>query len=372
MYLPAPPVTPGSDVAGGATVVDLTRLEVVPSRASGRRRLVVRMTVGLLIGAALVLVFLRFINLGAALRRVEDLNPWVALLSGLVFLSAYAVRALRWRRFLAPDEVPVRRVVSIYLVAVFLNWALPIQGGELAKSAILRQTNGIPVSRSLGTVSMDKAMDLLPGVALLVAVPFADLHLSGALWFMLLLASVGFVGLIVVLTFAAWRRDQALAWVSRAVTAALPRRLSERVNPFVAQFIDTMLRLVRQPRLMLIASMYTVVAASLDALFCYLAFRAVGTTIPLGVAFYGYTFYNLAYILPTPPGHVGTNEVVGLLVFSGVFGVRRSAVGAMFLFSHPWTGLLMTTSGLVALKVVGLRIPAALAIGSHGKGEVAK
>jgi uncharacterized protein (TIRG00374 family) len=372
VYLPAASVTPESEAAGVATVVELTSLEVVPARASGRRGLLVRMTVGLLIGAFLVLVFLRFINLGAALRSVEHLNPGVAVLSGLVFLSAYAVRALRWRRFLAPDEVQVRRVVSIYLVAVFLNWALPIQGGELAKSAILRKTNGIPVSRSLGTVSMDKAMDLLPGVALLIAVPFAHLHLSGALWFMLLLASVGFVGLIFVLTFAAWRRDQALAWVSRAVTITLPRRLSERVNPFVAQFVDTMLRLVRQPRLMLIASMYTVVAASLDALFCYLAFRAVGTTIPLGVAFYGYTFYNLAYILPTPPGHVGTNEVVGLLVFSGVFGVRRSAVGAMFLFSHPWTGLLMTTSGLVALKVVGLRIPAALSIGSDSKGEVEK
>jgi uncharacterized protein (TIRG00374 family) len=371
VYAPRPALIPDSDAATG-TVLELAPESVVSHRWSARRGLLVRMGVGLLIGAALVLVFLRFINLGAALRSVEHLNVGLALLSGFVFLSAYAVRALRWRRFLAPDVVPARRVISIYLVATFLNWALPIQGGELAKCAILRRTDEIPVSRSLGTVSMDKAMDLLPGVALLVAVPFAHLHLSEALWVMLVLASLGFVSLILILVFASWRRDRTLGLIERLITALLPKRMSVRVVPFVAQFVDTMLRLVRQPRVMLIASGYTAVAATLDALFCYLAFRAVGTSVSLGVAFYGYTFYNLAYILPTPPGHVGTNEVVGLLVFSGVFGLRRSAVGAMFLFSHPWTGLLMTVSGLVALKSVGLRIPAALALGSSDAVEVRK
>jgi uncharacterized protein (TIRG00374 family) len=363
---------PEPNSAGAAAVIELPVIPPGPRRASTRRVVGVRMGIGLLAGAVLVLIFLRFINLGTALQSVEHLNVGLALLSGLVFLSAYAVRSLRWRRFLAPDVVPVRRVISIYLVATFLNWALPVQGGELAKSAMLRQTDGIPVSRSLGTVSMDKAMDLLPGVALLMAVPFANLHLSQALWVMLLLASLGFLGVILVLVFASWRREGTLTMVSRLVNVLFPKRLSNKVEPFVGQFVDTMLSLVRQPRLMLVASLYTAVAASLDATFCYLAFRAVGTTVPLGVAFYGYTFYNLAYILPTPPGHVGTNEVVGLLVFSGVFGLHRSAVGAMFLFSHPWTGLLMTVSGLIALKTVGLRIPAALALGSGARDEAKK
>ena len=43
---------------------------------------------------------------------------------------------------------------------------------------------------------------------------------------------------------------------------------------------------------------------------------------------------------------VAANELVGLLIFGGVFGVDRSGVGAMFLFSHPWTAILMTSSGL--------------------------
>ena len=350
----------------GATVAvrPSSSMDLVADRIPARRRLVLRTAVGLVVGSGLVLVFLKLINLHAALQSLAHLHVGLALLSGLVFLSAFVVRALRWRRFLAPDRVPVHRVISIYMVAVFLNWALPVQGGELAKSAMLRRTDGIPVSRSLATVSMDKSMDLLPGVALLAVVPFAHLHLSGTLWVMLLLASSGFLGIIVVLAFSAWKRETALSFVSRTLTLTLPKRISTRITPFVANFVDTMLELVRRPRLMIGASLYTAVAASLDALFCYLAFHAVGASISLGVAFYGYTFYNLAFILPTPPGHVGTNEVVGLLVFAGVFGVSRSSVGAMFLFSHPWTGLLMTTSGLLGLKAVGLRLPAAMAIRS--------
>jgi hypothetical protein len=37
-----------------------------------------------------------------------------------------------------------------------------------------------------------------------------------------------------------------------------------------------------------------------------------------------------------------------------MFGVNRSAVGAMFVFSHPFTGILMTLSALCSLKALGL------------------
>ena len=82
---------------------------------------------------------------------------------------------------------------------------------------------------------------------------------------------------------------------------------------------------------------------------------------------FGYTFYNLAYILPTPPAHLGSNELVGLLIFSGLFGVSRSAVGAMFLFSHPFTGVLMTVSALVCVKTTGLDLRATLRLPSRAE-----
>ena len=90
------------------------------------------------------------------------------------------------------------------------------------------------------------------------------------------------------------------------------------------------------------------------------------------VALYGYTLFNLAYILPTPPGHVGSNELIGLLVFAGVFGVDRSGVAAMFLFVHPWTALLITSSGLICLSKLGVGFRAAFRLATGPEAEVGR
>jgi uncharacterized membrane protein YbhN (UPF0104 family) len=144
-------------------------------------------------------------------------------------------------------------------------------------------------------------------------------------------------------------------------------RARSLAGDFIAGFLDTLLALLRQPRLLLIAAGYTAVAISLDAAFCLLAFRAVGVDVAIPVVLYGYTFFNLAFILPSAPGQIGSNEIIGLLIFSGLLHVSRTGVAAMFLFSHPWTGLLMTCSGLACLASMGLSLRAALHLARETK-----
>jgi uncharacterized protein (TIRG00374 family) len=332
------------------------------------RALALRTAVGLCAGALLLVAFLRLMNVNAVLARLEHLSIGAALLCGLPFLAAYVVRALRWRLLLRPYEVSVPRAVAIYQVATFVNWLLPVRGGELVKCLLVRRSNGIPVSRSLATVSMDKAMDLLPAVALVAVLPLVGLHLARALWLLLIAALSVVVATAVVLALAAWRQDAALSVLTRPLARLLPAAARQRAEPFVAQFIETLVALVRRPRLLLVAVAYTAVAVALDATFCLLAFRAVDVAVPWPVVLYGYTFFNLAFILPTPPGQVGSNELVGLLLFAGVLGVDRSGVGAMFLFSHPWTAVLMTISGLVCLSVMGLSLRSTLRLaGERGQ-----
>jgi uncharacterized protein (TIRG00374 family) len=330
------------------------------ARSARLRTVALRTAVGLAFGAVLVLAFVRLVNMGGVYQRLQHLNIGLALLCGVAFLSAYVVRALRWRCLLRPCRVTVRRAVAIYYVAIFLNWLLPIRGGELAMSLLLRHTNRIPVSRSLPAVSMDKVMDLLPVVVLLAVLPFTPLRLSGPLWILLLstLALLVIGGAVLVL--AAWRPQQTQALVIRPVTAVLPARVRDGVGGFIATFVATLLALVRRPRLLVIAAALTVVALCLDALFCLLAFRAVGVAVPVWVVLYGYTFFNLSFILPSPPGQVGSNELIGLLIFSGSFGISRTGVGAMFLFSHPWTGFLMTCTGVAFLSSMSLSLRSTL------------
>jgi uncharacterized protein (TIRG00374 family) len=315
-----------------------------------------RTAIGLAAGALLTLTFLRLVSIGSVYQRLAHLNVGFALLCGATFLAAYVVRGMRWRCLLTPNKVSIRRAAAIYQIAIFLNWLLPIRGGEVAMSLLLRHTDGIPVNKSLPAVSMDKAMDLLPSACLLALAPFMGLHLSRSLWLVMTGAMAALVFGVGVVALAVWHRDRAVALFTRPLEALLPGRVRDQVAPFIAGFIDTLVALIRRPRVLLTAAVYTFVALGFDALFCLLAFRAVGVTVPLVVALYGYTLFNLSFILPSPPGQVGSNELIGLLIFSGVFHVNRAGVGAMFLFSHPWTGILMTVSGLACLSAMSLTL----------------
>ena len=343
-----------------ASLQELPDSAVASSPASSRGLargpvVLLRTAIGLGLGVLLVFAFLRLVNISAVLHQLSHLRPGFALLTGATFLAAYVVRAVRWRFLLRPIEVPVGRLAAIYQVATFLNWLLPVQAGELAKSLLLRRTDGVPVSRSLATVSMDRSMDLLPAIVLLVLAPFMHLHLSRPLLVVLLLASAG-VGLALLgLAFLARGRRQA-SWLMARV---LPRGAQERIEPLIDTFLDTLVALTRRPSVLLVAAALTAIAVCLEGLFCLLAFRAVGVHVSPQVALYGYTLFNLAYILPTPPGHVGSNELIGLLVFAGAFGVDRSGVAAMFLFVHPWTAILITVSGLACLSRLGLGLRSA-------------
>lgn len=320
-----------------------------------------RVILGTLAAIIFVVTFTRLVSLRSVLLRLEHLNIPLAVACGAVFLSAYGVRALRWRRLLAPRLVTRTRAILVYQVAIFVNWLLPIRGGELVKSLLLRRLDDIPVSESLPTVAMDKVMDLLPAVVLLALLPFLPIQLSRPLWVLLLMVVAMLVCAALFVGVAAWRRPVAMR-VLDWIFARLPASLRRHIAPFAMRFIDTLLMLVRRPRLLALAAAYTVVAVGLDALFALLAFWAIGADVAYPSILFGYTLYNLAYILPTPPGQIGSNEVIGLLVFSGLFSIPRPAVAAMFIFSHPWTAVLMIVSGLFSLSVMGLNLRTAMAI----------
>ena len=330
--------------------------------------IVYRTAIGVVAAIALLLLFTQLVSFGSVVRRLEHINIALALLCGAVFLGAYVIRALRWRYFLAPYKVSIRDAVLIYQVSIFINWLLPVRGGELVKAFLLRQRADIPVSESLPTVAMDKLMDLLPALILLAILPFMPFQLSGVLWGLLLFVAGILTACIAFLALTVWKRDVALKLLYRGFSYT-PAIVQRKVEPFVERFIDALLRLAAQPRLLMIAGAYTVVAVSFDALFAWLAFLAVGAKVSYTVVLFGYTLYNLAYILPTPPGQIGTNEVLGLLVFAGIFHVNNISVAAMFVFSHPWTALLMIASGLASLSALGVGLRSTLSFGRQSNGK---
>src|SRR5260370_6977025 len=142
-----------------------------------------KITVRLMIGIGLLLLVSRFVDIPATLYVLErNLAPprglVLALLSGVAFLLAFSVRGLRWKLFLnSIADISTFTAIRLFLVSVFINFLLPISSGEIAKTLMLKRIADIPISRSLPTVAMDRSLDLLPALFIMVIAPLLAIHM---------------------------------------------------------------------------------------------------------------------------------------------------------------------------------------------------
>lgn len=336
----------------------------------------IKVTIGLLVGICLLFLVSRFVDISASFQvlRQNLATPrgiMLALLSGIAFLLAFSTRGVRWKLFLQPvvgNKVSTFKAIQLFFVSIFLNFLLPIQGGEVAKSLMLKRIAGIPVSRSLPTVAMDRSLDLMPALFIITIVPFLGVQMDIKLWLVLGIVVGLLISLIFFIGLAAWKRTAAVALLKK-ITNMLPKAMGEKIEGFATGFVDSLLIGASRPHIFLLAILLTCIALTFDGMFAMLAFWTVGYHIPLATAIFGYTMWSLFTILPTPPGQVGSNEAVGLLVFAGLLHLPKTFVIAMFLFSHPWAALIMTTNGIACLSALGLTITGAMKVRS-GESDV--
>jgi uncharacterized protein (TIRG00374 family) len=332
----------------------------------------VRTVLGLLIGLGMLFLISRFVNISTTISMLRQhltttRGLTFALLASASFIAAFSIRGARWRLFLSRIcDISTFKSIQIFWVAVFLNFLLPVQGGELGKSLILKRIKRVPISQSLPTVAMDKSLDLMPALIIMAAVPFIPgIHMSATLWAILGLVGGILLGIIFTVALMAWNRDAATKFI-RIMLQILPRGLGAKIEGFVLGFVHSLLEGASRPKTIIPAILLTCLAITCDALFAWFAFMTVGVnSMSFGTAIFGYTTYNMFCILPTPPGQVGSNELAGVLVFGGLLGYPQAQVLAMYLLSHPLAALIMTTMCLLCLSSLGLSLKSAIKINAQ-------
>ncbi len=364
---PSMPITPGI----------LPETEQPQTRTTLLNKPAVRTVLGLLIGLAMLFLISRFVDISttiSALRQhlTTPRGITFALLAAASFIAAFSIRGARWRLFLSRIcDISVFKSIQIFWVAVFLNFLLPVQGGELGKSLILKRIKRVPISQSLPTVAMDKSLDLMPALIIMAAVPFIPgIHMSATLWAILGLVGGILLGIIFTVALMAWNRAAATKFI-HMMLQILPRGIGAKIEGFALGFVDSLLDGASRPKTFIPAILLTCLAITCDGLFAWFAFLTVGVNnMSFGTAIFGYTTYNMFCILPTPPGQVGSNELVGVLVFGSLLGFPKDQVLAMYLFSHPLAALIMTTMCLICLGGLGISLKSAIKINSQ-KAEMA-
>jgi uncharacterized protein (TIRG00374 family) len=334
----------------------------------------VKVILGGLVGIGMLALVFRFVNIPTAAAQLKQhLGTPHGLLMGslaaLFFILAFSIRGTRWSFFLRPiQKVSPIKTIQIYWIGIFVNVLLPVQGGELTKSIMLKRVTGLPVSQSLPTVAMDKALDLMPALIIMAIVPFIPgIHMNLILWGVLALVGSILIGIIFVVALTAWNRSKAIAFI-KFMCRLLPAKIGTKIEGFAMGFVDSLLAAASRPQTFIPAVLLTCLAVTCDGLFAMFAFWAVGLDkINFGMSIFGYTVFNMFTILPTPPGQVGWNEMIGKLVFSDLLGFDKTLAVNMFLFSHPLTALIMATLALINLSALGIKFSALTSSASDEK-----
>jgi uncharacterized protein (TIRG00374 family) len=335
---------------------------------------------GLAIGVAIILLLSRVIDFKAtAAVMQEHLTTPAGILhasiGGLAFMVAFTLRGIRWKLFLSRiSNVSVFKVIRIYWVAVFLNFLLPVQGGEVAKSVMLKRIAGVPVSQSLPTVAMDKALDLMPVLVIIAIVPLIPgIHMNVTLWLVMGLIASILVALMIVVALTWWKREAAIQLINFFLRL-LPKGIGAKIEGFAMGFVDSLIEGVKRPKSFIPAVILTALAILCEGIFAWQEFQAIGLdTIGLGISIFGYTVFTMFSVLPTPPAQIGTNEGAKAIVFTSLLGFSKDKVLAMSILSHLVGPLVMAVMGLASAWTLGLSVSSVLNIkGGHHEDEGAK
>jgi glycosyltransferase 2 family protein len=131
----------------------------------------------------IILMYFAFKGLSFA-KIVEDLknvNYWWVLLSLFFAFLAYIARAYRWNILIEPlkHNPPLSSTFYALMVGYLANFAFP-RIGEITRCATLAKKEKIPVDKLIGTVIVERTVDLLSLLSLLLFLLIIRIDTFGA------------------------------------------------------------------------------------------------------------------------------------------------------------------------------------------------
>jgi glycosyltransferase 2 family protein len=112
-----------------------------------------------------------------SIRQMANVD-WRWVLLGMAFdVISYGVQALRWKFLLTPfKKVPLERTTRAVFAGLFANLVFPLRPGEFLRSYLISNQEEITLGRVLGSVGVERLIDLVIATASLGVVSlFVDL-----------------------------------------------------------------------------------------------------------------------------------------------------------------------------------------------------
>lgn len=343
-----PMTTTAASVPGAP---DRDRDDVSPDQLSLARRLrQPRTIVSLVLPLVLLLLFAMSVpgfHLEQVPGRILASNGWLLLAAFAVFYLGFPLRGLRWALLVRKTGYPlsVRDGTEIIFLSWLVNCLVPAKLGDIYRAWLLKINTAVSLSRTVGTVFVERILDLFAIVVLGLAAGFVSFR-NGLPGDVQLVFAVGIVFVVALAGGLLTMRN-----FGRRILAALP--VPERIVEFYDRFEEGVFGSVglrALPRLVVITGLIWATEASR----LYLVVEALGLPdVHLGIsgAFFIALSASLLTAIPITPAGLGFVEgaVVGLLTI--VYGVPQTEALAITIVDRAISVLSIIVLGTIAYAI---------------------
>jgi uncharacterized membrane protein YbhN (UPF0104 family) len=285
----------------------------------------VRLLLGVAISAVFLAVTLSQVDLEEAAAAIGQASPGLLVLAVVIVLVDLSLRALRWHVLLLHVEGagarPPYRLAFGYLTLGFAaNAVLPARLGDVARAVLAAGTFRTPRLAILGTVAIERISDGLTmlGLAILSSLVVASASELRAL--------TGYAVAVGVAGLAAG----AVGWVAVTRTRLAATRIGVLVNEIVGRLSAGGGALRHAGSAIAVVGLTGVLATS-AILVAWTVLRAVGVELsPIETVLF-LSGIALSLAIPAAPGSLGTYELVGVAIITGLGYSPEQGLATIFL-----------------------------------------
>ena len=295
-----------------------------------------------LVLVALIAVTVGNIDFSELVGHIAQANLGLLLAAIAIYYLGFPLRGYRWMVLLrgASTQVRMRDSTEIIFISWLVNCLVPAKLGDVYRAWLLKANFDVSLSRTFGTVFIERVFDLFAIALLGLAAgfwsfrtglpPAVQVVFALGIGFVLLLA----VGLFLIRNFG------------RRIIARLP--LPDSVMEFYERFEEGVFSI--QPRRVPLLALLTAAIWATEAMRLYLVVQALGFDFPLGIsgAFFVALIASLLTAIPFTPAGLGVVELGVASILTIFYGATQEEAGAIVLLDRAISVLSIIILGSIA------------------------
>jgi uncharacterized protein (TIRG00374 family) len=304
---------------------------------------IIKIVIGIAIAALCLYIFLKDVDINSLITELKSVKITPLIIACLLIIATLYLRSLRWK-FMLPDipNTSKKFLFSNVMIGFMINNILPARIGEFARAFILWKKNRFPLATSLGTLIVERVIDILIFSIFFIIPVFTLPQCSSLTVYAFVFTGIIIFSVVCVLIY--FRFQSTSITFATWIISKFPEKFRGRTLQICKELATTLIWLKSPKRA------FITICLSFLTLLCYpvmIIVLAGDAGIPFGLleGMFAQAFAAFGAAIPLAPGYVGTLHAI-MLQGLEILGMNADKARAMIIIYHAVNYILITILGL--------------------------